>query len=302
MGLIILWILRFLCIVVPWGLICGLFSLHGTALLIVSALSLFLFLFYFKLFRIPVLGPILKVYLGITGAFYVAILSGCIFVMKQSNEVQILWTIIGTVILSIPISIFVFKVADDYDMVTITTDGKREKTYEKNVNNILDTCKQKLSAIENILNQLSDRANYFTIVDSQVYNDILHDVVKYKKELFEVSSGLDYLCLHDNIDNALKRTNELIAQTGYAEDKFREHQSRQNTYEQTYEKADQSYSSSSASSSGASDFFSGCNTKEETEKVYRNLAKIYHPDNSTGVNEMFQKINEEYQEKLKSFE
>ena len=50
----------------------------------------------------------------------------------------------------------------------------------------------------------------------------------------------------------------------------------------------------------ASRFFSSCNTKEDLIKKYRELAKIYHPDNTTTGNEdSFKKLKAEYDIYLK---
>ena len=47
----------------------------------------------------------------------------------------------------------------------------------------------------------------------------------------------------------------------------------------------------------SSRFFSSCNTKEMLTKKYRELAKIYHPDNTTtGNTESFKKLKAEYDE------
>lgn len=44
-----------------------------------------------------------------------------------------------------------------------------------------------------------------------------------------------------------------------------------------------------------SKYFSVCKTKEELTKKYRELAKIYHPDNSkTGIIESFSELRAEY--------
>lgn len=47
----------------------------------------------------------------------------------------------------------------------------------------------------------------------------------------------------------------------------------------------------------SSRFFSSCNTKEDLTKKYRELAKIYHPDNAvTGNVESFRQLKTEYDE------
>lgn len=44
-------------------------------------------------------------------------------------------------------------------------------------------------------------------------------------------------------------------------------------------------------------YFVGCNTKEEVEKRYRALAKVYHPDMPNGDKDTFQKLHDEYERK-----
>lgn len=57
-------------------------------------------------------------------------------------------------------------------------------------------------------------------------------------------------------------------------------------------------SDNNGTNSGAS-FFRGCNTINELNKRYRNLAKTFHPDLEAGDEETMKQVNEEY-ERLKS--
>lgn len=49
-----------------------------------------------------------------------------------------------------------------------------------------------------------------------------------------------------------------------------------------------------------SEFFSGVNTASSLKKRYKDLIKIFHPDNLSGDTVVIQKINREYQELKKS--
>ena len=50
----------------------------------------------------------------------------------------------------------------------------------------------------------------------------------------------------------------------------------------------------------SSRFFASCESKEDLIKKYRELAKIYHPDNTTTGNvDSFKKLKDEYDEYLK---
>lgn len=42
------------------------------------------------------------------------------------------------------------------------------------------------------------------------------------------------------------------------------------------------------------DFFSGCKTKEEADKRYKNLSKAFHPDTGCGDENLFKKMTDEY--------
>jgi hypothetical protein len=48
-------------------------------------------------------------------------------------------------------------------------------------------------------------------------------------------------------------------------------------------------------------YFKECKTLEDVKKVFRTLAKMYHPDMKTGDTEMFKAINNEYEEAFEYF-
>jgi len=48
-------------------------------------------------------------------------------------------------------------------------------------------------------------------------------------------------------------------------------------------------------------YFGECKTKEEAKMVYRKLTKLYHPDSTTGNEEKFRAVEEEYERYVKSF-
>ena len=51
---------------------------------------------------------------------------------------------------------------------------------------------------------------------------------------------------------------------------------------------------------GVSEFFSGVNTASSLKKRYKDLIKIFHPDNLSGDTVVIQKINREYEQLKKS--
>lgn len=48
-------------------------------------------------------------------------------------------------------------------------------------------------------------------------------------------------------------------------------------------------------------YFEGCNSKEEVEKRYKALAKVFHPDSQTGDNTAFKNLQEAYENAKKKY-
>lgn len=48
-------------------------------------------------------------------------------------------------------------------------------------------------------------------------------------------------------------------------------------------------------------FFTGCNTREDIDKRYKGLVKVFHPDNVGGDHDMFIKVQNEYKEQAKCY-
>lgn len=69
-------------------------------------------------------------------------------------------------------------------------------------------------------------------------------------------------------------------------------QKNEKTYEMPFEEK----------TSGASAWFAGIQTADELKKRYRDLLKIYHPDNQAGDTGAAQQIQEEYDKLLKEFQ
>ena len=47
--------------------------------------------------------------------------------------------------------------------------------------------------------------------------------------------------------------------------------------------------------------FYGCRSSDDVEKRYKDLAKVYHPDNQNGDTSTFQKLNKQYEKAKKRF-
>lgn len=84
-------------------------------------------------------------------------------------------------------------------------------------------------------------------------------------------------------------------------------------YEEEYEEDDEAYEEYQGQQTGrerqerkrteaaSSGFFSGCKDAASIKRRYRDLCKVYHPDNGNGSSEVFQKITEEYNSLIKEF-
>ena len=55
-------------------------------------------------------------------------------------------------------------------------------------------------------------------------------------------------------------------------------------------------SNTSGNEKQTSSYFFGCTTKEQIQKRYRDLCKVYHPDMGNGSAEIFDQINKEYEQ------
>ena len=60
-------------------------------------------------------------------------------------------------------------------------------------------------------------------------------------------------------------------------------------------------SASSATSTSSFNFFAGCNTPESADRKYKQLVKLYHPDNMDGDTAALQEINVQYDNLKKKF-
>ncbi len=87
---------------------------------------------------------------------------------------------------------------------------------------------------------------------------------------------------------------KLASEKQYIE-KQREFYSRVNEFEQTnYGNFDNGNSYSADNVIKGEMFFTGVGSKQSVKKRYRDLIKIYHPDNLDGDTEVIQEINSEY--------
>lgn len=82
-------------------------------------------------------------------------------------------------------------------------------------------------------------------------------------------------------------------------------------FEETYKNYDHSKSNNTSSSEtsddtshakNSSNFFKGVTNNEQLKKRYKDLLKIYHPDNQAGDTTISQEIQDEYEQLLKQYE
>ena len=59
---------------------------------------------------------------------------------------------------------------------------------------------------------------------------------------------------------------------------------------------------SSEGSGSTTDFFRDCNSKSSIDKRYRDLTKVYHPDQGNGSEEIFKEIQNQYEKKKKKYQ
>lgn len=140
-----------------------------------------------------------------------------------------------------------------------------------------------------------DPDTYQTVKSLLESTEILLDNIK--EQFGRIISGKDWegyeKTLYQNLDCLSERYGKFLYFEKQLQDiideKFRwnafVHEQRKKVNRKTFEKM----------SSAKPSFFSGCKTKREAAKRYRNLAKKYHPDNG-GDPKVFQKIQEEYQQ------
>ena len=81
----------------------------------------------------------------------------------------------------------------------------------------------------------------------------------------------------------------------------RERVERKKSFYQRMEDFERSEQAASTSDISVSGFFKGVKNKSSLKKRYKDLIKIFHPDNVAGDTAMIQEINAEYEQLKKSF-
>ena len=134
-------------------------------------------------------------------------------------------------------------------------------------------------------------------------------MAQFEKEQEEFKSGMKEW--HERIQFEKKRLEEeshffdkkfRILEQGFKQlaadkDKF-DAQKRASAYRQKF----YTQSEEPAVTEGESFFFCGVRSQAALKKRYRELTKIFHPDNMGGDNEVMNQINKEYEQKKKNFE
>ncbi len=82
------------------------------------------------------------------------------------------------------------------------------------------------------------------------------------------------------------------------EERRREERRREQEQKRRSEERQRNYNTTSRASAQTMDFFKDCNDKKSIEKRYRDLTKVYHPDQGNGSEEVFKVIQNQY-DKLK---
>ncbi len=95
--------------------------------------------------------------------------------------------------------------------------------------------------------------------------------------------------VRESLDKCEKNIDAMESSIAFVKDiKPKEH-----TYRQSHRIEDERQYAPAATQAPTS-YFAGCETKEQLEKRYRSLVKIYHPDSGAGDEESFKQIKAEY--------
>lgn len=161
----------------------------------------------------------------------------------------------------------IYQYNDLRNIFTLSAQEKREAILDCEDSESL----QNLSEIEKQFNEAADRAD-------GIINDIkdnLKDGHCYPQAYKDLADQITFM------DSYLKNMKDIIPEK-------HEHEWGRNSFasdEQPQAQGDTS----------TEDYFQGCNTKEEIDKRYRALCKVFHPDSSTGDTEAFKNLQKSYE-------
>lgn len=135
--------------------------------------------------------------------------------------------------------------------------------------------------ISDIIRKNNILATNFTKKAEELNNDINNNKIKKYRIKHE-----DLINIFDELKNNL---NELYKIKPIAEDQYIKYKNIEKEKEQRKENKEKIIYK----------YFDGCNNKEEINKRYKALAKVYHPDMATGNENIFKIICEEYEKMIR---
>ena len=133
------------------------------------------------------------------------------------------------------------------------------------------------NSFENIITYMDMYIDELDKVDPEPYNTEERDIYERSKKTVEYM--YDY---QERQEQEQKREQER---------EWREYEQQQYYQQQQTNQAQNNVDS----------YFEGCNSKEEVEKRYKALAKVFHPDSQTGDNTAFKNLQEAYENAKKKY-
>ena len=244
----------------------------------IYAIAVIAVIFYCLYLKFSILREILKNI--IIGAF-AGTACYCVLVSragKSSFAVPILMGIAMTGLLS-------FRSIRRY-IKELKTYKQEEKQIQQNIEYLADILEKvgrnieimKASTLPFTGEELNDLEEAYRLYDETV-------------EFFEAREEFEYIAAINFIQDVICSTYDA------AEARWNEYV-RRVAEEKGYEQQESGYKAEkiNRTAQGKHSHFSGCSTKAELKKRYRELVKIYHPDAANGNTEMFEKIKDEYEE------
>lgn len=143
------------------------------------------------------------------------------------------------------------------------------------------------NSFENIITYMDMYIDELDKVDPEPYNTEERDIYERSKKAGEY--------MHDYQE----RQEQEQEQKREQERERREYEQQQ--YYQQQQQQDYQQQQTNQAQNNVDSYFEGCNSKEEVEKRYKALAKVFHPDSQTGDNTAFKNLQEAYENAKKKY-
>lgn len=260
-------------------LVQGKYQLDKVQLLIIG---FFVFIMMLALFMVDVIKIILNI---LSCIIWITIISVCLFYSGGTFvSWSIPWKIIGLIIISIIIIAFHFKFYDEFDIPI--SSNSNEKNNKKRSDKIFeiesqmnDNCQRIGFMSDEIITICAELSN---VENSEVRRFGFECLTKFEKIIKEYKNKFP----DDEVIKINNKNLKLLSKyTDEVYEIFISAQKAKNNY----------YSGYNNQNDSGYIFFANCSSKEEADALYKSLIKAYHPDNKGGDNDMFIKMQQEYQ-------